>query len=94
MSFSLITYLKEEQLLIYLEAYRKQFLFQKAGFILSHFRQGMKLSEDFFKECRQRTGKSIRYLSQTTEAVYHKEWNLYAPENILSYLEQGENEYV
>jgi predicted transcriptional regulator of viral defense system len=94
MSFSLITYLKEEQLLTYLEAYRKQFLFQKAGFILSHFRQEMKLSDAFFKECRKKTGKSIRYLSHTNDSIYHKEWNLYAPENILSYLEQGENEYV
>ncbi|MDR1895784.1 MAG: hypothetical protein LBR10_03230 [Prevotellaceae bacterium] len=95
MSFSLITYLKEEQLLTYLEAYRKQFLFQKAGFILSHFQREMKLSDAFFKECRQRIGKSIRYLTHASYSkIYHKEWKLYAPENILSYLEQGGNEYV
>jgi len=95
MSFSLITCLKEEQLLTYLDAYRKQFLFQKAGFILSYFQKEMKLSDDFFKECRQRTGKSIRYLTDTNDSkIYHKEWKLYAPENILSYLEQGGNEYV
>jgi predicted transcriptional regulator of viral defense system len=95
MCFSLITYLKEEQLLTYLDAYQKQFLFQKAGFILSYFQKEMKLSDDFFKECRQKIGKSIRYLSDTDESnIYHKEWKLYAPENILSYLEQGGNEYV
>jgi predicted transcriptional regulator of viral defense system len=95
MCFSLITYLKEEQLLTYLEAYQKQFLFQKTGFILSYFQKEMKLSNDFFKECRQKTGKSIRYLTDTNDSkIYHKEWKLYAPENILSYLEQGGNEYV
>ncbi|MDR2888186.1 MAG: hypothetical protein LBV26_09385, partial [Bacteroidales bacterium] len=93
--FSLITYLKEEQLLTYLEAYQKQFLFQKTGFILSYFQKEMKLSDNFFKECRQRIGKSVRYLTDANESnTYHKEWKLYAPENILSYLEQGGNEYV
>ena len=95
MCFSLITYIKEEQLLTYLNAYRKQFLFQKAGFILSYFQKEMKLSDDFFKECRQKIGKSIRYLTDTSNSnIYHKEWKLYAPENILSYLEQGGTEYV
>ena len=51
----------------------------------------MKLSDDFFKECRQKTGKSIRYLTDTGNSnIYHKEWKLYAPENILSYLELPE----
>ena len=95
MSFSLITYLKEERLLTYLEAYQKQFLFQKAGFILSYFRKEMKLSDDFFIECRKKIGKSIRYLTEANDSkIFYKEWKLYAPENILSYLEQGGNEYV
>ena len=86
MCFSLITYIKEEQLLTYLDLYRKQFLFQKAGFILSFFQKEMKLSDDFFKECRRKIGKSIRYLTETSNSgIYHKEWKLYAPENILSY---------
>jgi hypothetical protein len=93
--FSLITYLKEEQVLTYLETYRKQFLFQKTGFILSYFQKEMKLSDNFFKECQQRIGKSVRYLTDANESnTYYKEWKLYAPENILSYLEQGGNEYV
>ena len=95
MCFSLITQLKEKQLLLYLDAYRKQFLYQKAGFILSCFRREMNLSSDFFIKCKQKTGKSIRYLTGTDDTnIYHKEWKLYAPENILSYLEQGGTEYV
>lgn len=95
MCFSLITYLKEERLLTYLEAYQKQFLYQKAGFILSYFQQEMKLSDDFFTECRRKIGKSIRYLTDISDSkTYYREWKLYAPENILSYLEQGGSEYV
>jgi len=95
MCFSLITYLKEEQLLICLEAYQKQVLFQKAGFILSYFQNEMKLSDDFFKTCRRKIGKSICFLTDAGDSkFFHKAWKLYAPENILSYLEQGGTEYV
>lgn len=94
-SFSLITFLKEEQLLSYLNAYNKQVLYQKAGFILSYFQSEMKLSEHFFTECRAKIGNSIRYLTEANESnTYFRDWKLYAPENILSFLEQGGNEYV
>ena len=94
-SFSLITYLKEAQLLEYLNKYQKQILYQKAGFILSYFQNEMKLSDNFFDECRAKVGNSIRYLTDTYESnTYFKEWQLYAPENILSFLEQGGSEYV
>jgi len=95
MCFSLITYLKEKQVLTYLESYNKQFLYQKAGFVLSYFQQELKFSDDFFNECRRRIGKSIRYLTNSHESnTYFKEWKLYAPENILSFLEQGGTEFV
>ncbi|KAA6320522.1 hypothetical protein EZS27_029716, partial [termite gut metagenome] len=67
-SFSLITYLNEEKLLDYLEGYRKQVLYQKAGFLLSYFQEEMKLSDNFFKECKTKIGKSIRYLTDTEES--------------------------
>jgi predicted transcriptional regulator of viral defense system len=90
MSFSLISYLKEAQLLIYLNDYKKQALYQKAGFILSYFQNEMKLSDDFFHACRSKVGNSIRYLTDTHESnTYFKKWQIYAPENILSYLAQG-----
>jgi predicted transcriptional regulator of viral defense system len=94
-SFSLITFLKEEQLLSYLKAYKKQVLYQKVGFILSYFQNEMKLSDKFLIECRAKIGNSIRYLTDTNESnTYFREWKLYAPENILSFLEQGGNENV
>jgi hypothetical protein len=42
----------------------------------------------------KKIGKSTRYLLNEPAAtsVYHSQWKLFAPENILSYPEQGQNE--
>ena len=93
--FAIITYVNEHKLLDYLICFDKQFLYQKAGFILSYFQKEMKLSDDFFELCKSKVGKSTRYLTDIRESeIYFKEWRLCAPQNILSFLEQGENEYV
>jgi len=94
-SFALITYLNEELLLNYLEEYGKQFLYQKAGFILGYFRQEVKISDRFFEVCMHKMGKSSRYLSESFNSThYNSTWKLCAPENILSVLEQGGSSYV
>ena len=88
--FSLITYISEDGLAKYLSAFDKQFLYQKAGFILGYFRAEMNLSEHFFDFCKSKTGKSTRYLTNSQEAdTYFNQWRLCAPQNILSFLEQG-----
>ena len=93
--FSLITYLDEELLLNYLQEFNKQFLYQKVGFILEHYKQEVKLSDNFFSVCKQKLGKSTRYLTDLTESThYFKGWKLCAPPNILSVLEQGGENYV
>jgi predicted transcriptional regulator of viral defense system len=93
--FVLITYVNESKLLDYLQDFDKQILYQKAGFILSYFQKEMKLSDAFFEKCKSKIGKSTRYLTDAQESdTYFKEWKLCAPQNILSYLEQGGNEYV
>jgi len=94
-SFSLITYLDENKLKEYLESYNKAFLFQKAGFLLSYFKEETKLDDDFFSYCKKNTGKSTRYLTTKEEtSAYFLDWKLCAPENILSILEQGGNEII
>jgi len=89
-----MTYLNENKLITYLEIYDKQFLYQKTGFLLSYFQKELKLSDEFLEVCRKKKGKSTRYLLDESAAtlVYHSQWKLFAPENILSYLEQGQNE--
>jgi predicted transcriptional regulator of viral defense system len=94
-SLAIITYVDEDKMIDYLKCFDKKFLYQKTGFILSHFQKEMRLSDKFFELCRSKTGKSTRYLTFTGESdVYFKDWKLCAPQNILSFLEQGEIEYV
>jgi len=90
-----MTYLNENKLLTYLELYDKQFLYQKTGFLLSYFQRETKVSDNFLEICREKMGKSTRYLDElNVAAVYHSQWKLFAPENIRSYSEQGQNEFV
>jgi len=90
--FALITYVDEKKLQDYLNLFNKQILYQKTGFVLSYFQQEMKLSNSFFMYCKERIGKSIRYLTDKQESnTYFEEWKLCAPQNILSSLEQGGN---
>ena len=93
--FAIITYINERKLLDYLNCFDKQFLYQKTGFILGYFQKEMKLSNIFFEHCKSKIGNSTRYLTNTQESnTYFKKWKLCAPQNILSFLEQGENEHV
>jgi len=93
--FAIITYINERKLLEYLDCFNKQFLYQKIGFILGYFQKEMRLSDAFFSLCKSKIGKSTRYLTDTDESdTYFKEWKLCAPENILSFLEQGGTEHV
>jgi predicted transcriptional regulator of viral defense system len=90
--FALITYVNEQKLLDYLTLFNKQALYQKTGFILSYFQKEMKLNDAFFELCKSKIGKSTRYLTDKQESkIYFKEWKLYAPKNILAFLEQGGN---
>jgi predicted transcriptional regulator of viral defense system len=90
--FALITYLNENKLQDYLKQFNKQVLYQKTGLVLSYFQKEMKLSDAFFELCKSKIGKSIRYLIDKQESnAYFSEWKLYAPKNILSFLEQGGN---
>jgi predicted transcriptional regulator of viral defense system len=94
-SISLTTYLNEDKLKQYTDEFSKVFLYQKVGFILSYFQQQAQISDHFILHCKKHIGKSVRYLTTREESrLFFKEWNLCAPENILSYLEQGGDEIV
>jgi predicted transcriptional regulator of viral defense system len=91
MGLALVTLVKEPALLKYLEKYNKRILYQKAGFILSYFKKEFHLSDDFFKICKSKIGKSVGFLTdKSNSTTFFKEWSLYAPDNILAWLEQGE----
>jgi predicted transcriptional regulator of viral defense system len=80
----MVPFLDEDKLLYYLELYGKQFLYQKAGFILEPLKEDLKLTEQFFDKCREYMGKSRRYFSDTMERQtmeYVSAWQMYVPKN-------------
>lgn len=88
---AMVTVLDESKLLAYLKEYNNQFLYQKAGYILNFF-PAMKLSDEFFRACKDKIGKSRRYLYegiQQESPKYISEWQLYAPQNLLMRVEEG-----
>lgn len=93
---SMIPYADENKLLCYLESYGKQFLYQKTGFLLEHFKDSMKISDVFFENCASYLSKSVRYLyyGLNNDAQYEKRWQLYVPRNLLSIVSEGGNEFA
>ena len=91
-------YLKSnEKLLLYLEGYRNQFLYQKVGYILLHYKKSMKLKNEFFEKCISMKKSSIRYLYdeiKLANPVYSSTWQMYVPTDLMTLIDKGGNEIV
>ena len=72
---SLVNYLDEMQLIAYLDAYNMQFLYQKTGFILEHYKYELRISDEFIRLCKSKIGNSIRYITKS-KGIYNLEWKL------------------
>ena len=83
-----IPYLSENELIKYLDAYNLQFLYQKTGFLMEHYKDQFQLSDEFISYCRNKTGKSTRYLTKDS-TKYLNEWRLVVPEYLFQITEQG-----
>ncbi len=92
-SLSSITFLNEKKLVEYLALYGKPTLYKKVGFFLSRFQEEMQLSQNFISHCKDHAGEGVVKLTDQAKQ-YDSEWMIYMPQNILSYLEQGVEEYV
>ena len=93
-SIEMIPYLDSRKLLAYLNAYDKVFLYQKAGYILEHFKDALKLNDDFFTSCKGKVTESKRYLNGGVHGkslILNKDWMLYVPENLHSITMKGVN---
>ncbi|MBO4741730.1 MAG: hypothetical protein J5605_08865 [Bacteroidales bacterium] len=89
-NLSSISYVDEEKLLRYLEAYKKASLYQKTGYLLSFYRKQMRLSTGFFRQCKAQIGKSSRYLTDTSEnTAYVSEWHLCVPNGFYDIIGKG-----
>lgn len=73
--------MQETRLLKYLELFQNQFLYQKTGFLLTECQEQMGLSDAFFEDCKEKIGKSKRYLTRDqVGGRYDDEWKLVVPE--------------
>ncbi len=82
----------ESKLLTYLGIYNKQVLYQKAGYILNHFKQDLNLSDVFFGECARHIGKSIRYLYNSEDKsgfVHDRMWRMMVPKDLMNMTSKG-----
>ena len=93
----MVTYVDEKRLLLYLEGYDNQFLYQKTGYILMHYQKSMKLSEEFFEKCNFMKKSSIRYLYddiKPADPIYNSKWQMYVPADLMKLIDEGGNEIV
>lgn len=82
-AIELLPQLNELSLLKYLEDYNNQFLYQKTGFVLSHYNKQFGLSDRFFEKCRNMSGKSKRYFAKDTGCmVWNTDWKMMVPANL------------
>lgn len=84
----LILYLDEKEIVKFLDRYELKFLYQKSGFLLEQYKSKFQLSDKFFEYCKEKTGKSTRYLSEDS-TVYNEKWKLVVPENLFEIIAQG-----
>ena len=76
-------WMQEKRILKYLELFQNQFLYQKLGYLLSERKEQMGLSDAFFDNCKEKIGKSKRYLTRAQEGGrYDDEWKLVVPEGL------------
>lgn len=94
----LLPTLNENMLLEYLNAYGKQVLYQKTGYLLEHFKELWNLSDSFFAQCQAHIGKSKRYLyhpSVHDDMIYNRRWRLVVPQQDLTKItSEGVDEYA
>lgn len=91
----LIPYLDEIKLMRYLEAYSKQILYQKVGYVLEHFKAQLRISDDFFEMCKSKQIDSVRYLYHGMEyeqKTFNNRWNLVVPHDLMKIISKGGDE--
>lgn len=85
-----VSVLREKHMLAYLEYYDNQFLYQKVGFLLKSQQERIGLSNEFFQICKNRIGRSKRYLTKDyKKGKYDAIWRLVVPEQMYYLKNEG-----
>lgn len=91
---ALIPALDEAKLTACLSEYNSGILYQKTGYILSHFAGTLGLSGTFFENCSAHIPKGKNYLHQNGQNfVWNVKWRLYAPADLMQLISKGINDY-
>ena len=95
-SLEIIHYLNEDKLKLYLDGYNLQFLYQKTGFLLNHYKKELQISDSFIEYCKSKKGKSTRYLLtyDFAESYYNSAWQLIIPKDLFETTKLGEDSFV
>lgn len=90
----LIPYLSPESLLSALDLYHCGKLYQKTGYILEMFQEDLGIPDSFLEECEKHLPDSKTYFSADKDGfVFHKRWQLFAPENLKALIDKGVKDY-
>lgn len=86
-----IKVLDEDKLISVLSSYDQVLLFQKAGYILEHFKEQLNLSDRFFKFCQSKLTNQIKYFLQDDykDFGFNARWKLMVPKNLKSHINGG-----
>lgn len=72
-----------------LELYDNRSLYQRTGYVLSHFKDTLQLPDSFFETCKSGMGKNISYLVNPYHCdSFSKEWNLCIPQNTMKLIQK------
>ena len=81
-----IRILDENKILETLAAYDSVFLYQKAGYVLEHYKDKFIFSDGFFNACKSHLTNQVKYFLQDEyrDIEYNSVWKLMAPKNLKS----------
>ena len=88
-ALTLIPTLDEQYLISYLKEYNQIYLWQKAGYVLSHFKESLQISNSFFDECKSHIHNRKQTLVSSYATCFYPEWKLYAPTDLLAITSEG-----
>ena len=88
-----IHYLDETKLKQYLDICNTQGLYQKAGYLLEHYRKEIQHSKEFIEYCKSKIGKSRRYLvsEEKDNSYYNSDWKLMIPAGLFEITDHGDD---
>ncbi|MDO5573448.1 MAG: transcriptional regulator [bacterium] len=90
----LVPSLRELELLKCLKDNDNGFLYQKCGYIFQELKEELKLSDEFYKECKRFCPDSKRYLmKEEQDNVWNENWGIYTPSSIRKLIDKGVTDY-